>query len=71
MAQLVVIGEDFLKTLRGAVANELLEEVELGDPVTSQDIEYEMGKLAIWLVKQYFRSKYDFRGEHEVSTSDD
>lgn len=52
-------GEDFLRTLRGAVADELMEEADHSTLVTNQDIDYEMGNLAIWLVQKYFRQKYE------------
>ena len=65
MGQFTVVGEDFLRTLQGAVGDELRESRGPYEMVTNQDIDYEVSELAIWLVKQYFRKR------HEVSEDSD
>jgi hypothetical protein len=57
MAQLTVVGEEFLRAIQGAVGDELRESRGPYEIVTNQDIDWYMDQTAQWLVKQYFRSR--------------
>ena len=59
MGQFVVIGENFLRTLLGAVGDELRKSRGPYNLVTNADVDYEMDELAAWLVKKYFGQKYE------------